>query len=198
MRALSIFLFVFSYCHLAIGQMNNTISLGVGVPNIPRYFFNNLKSNTDFKSVGLGPLHLKYENRISSWFALGYNANYIDYTISYTTTIVNSNGDKVPNNVKISCVNLANNARLNFHFLNPENNPNWDLYFGFGVGFRVGKFRIVADYEEYAPKIDLPNLSVLGLETTFGTRYFLNDNLGLYAEIGIAKSIVQGGLAYRF
>jgi hypothetical protein len=36
------------------------------------------------------------------------------------------------------------------------------------------------------------------MELTIGARYFFTENIGLYAELGAAKTVVQGGLAVKF
>ena len=37
----------------------------------------------------------------------------------------------------------------------------------------------------------------LGFEATIGLRVFLNKNIGLYSEVGISKSLIQGGLSFK-
>jgi hypothetical protein len=37
-----------------------------------------------------------------------------------------------------------------------------------------------------------------GMELTFGFRYFFAPNFGLYAEVGAAKSVAQGGISVKF
>ena len=34
----------------------------------------------------------------------------------------------------------------------------------------------------------------MGFETTIGARYYFTDNIGLYAETGLAKAVIQAGL----
>ena len=49
----------------------------------------------------------------------------------------------------------------------------------------------------------IENLSVstifqLGLEATFGTRFFITENIGAYEEVGLARAIMQVGLPSTF
>jgi len=37
-----------------------------------------------------------------------------------------------------------------------------------------------------------------GFEFTLGARYFFSNNIGVYAEVGAAKSVMQGGLVAKF
>lgn len=179
----------------------NYISAGFGFPNIPRLVFNNLNffdSKSDYKNTGTGPLHFKYENRVTSFLGIGVNINYMDYRVSYTEPQLDTfQGVVVMNKVKISAWNLATNVRANFYFTNPENTPKTDVYFGIGLGYRMGKFTTSADIKGTEPKIQLPSLFKLGCEATFGYRHYFNDHIGLYAELGLAKSILQVGLTGR-
>ena len=84
-----------------------------------------------------------------------------------------------------------NGANLNF------NNSAGSLW-GMGIGFRTGKLIIDSEYKAYQPKLDLPSLSRLGFEASLGYRHFFDENLGLYAELGLAKSIFQFGFTGRF
>ncbi len=177
-----------------VGQ--NTVSVGAGFPNLPKFFFNYLNTEKNFNATGTGPFHLKYENRIKPWLGVGLSINHMTYSVSYTQDVLDTNLGRIyPNKINISNNNTAFNLRANIHFLKQEKN---DLYMGFGVGFRTGKLIIDSEFKAYQPKLDLPSLSRLGLETTIGYRHFFDDNLGIYAELGFAKSIFQFGFAGRF
>ena len=177
-----------------IGQ--NTVSVGAGFPNLPRFFFNYLKTEKNFQATGTGPFHLKYENRVKPWLGIGLSINHMTYSISYSQDVLDTNLGRIyPNKINISSNNTAFNFRGNLHFLNNDHN---DLYWGLGLGFRVGKINIDSEYPTFQPKLNLPSLSYLGFETSLGYRHFFDDNLGLYAEIGLAKSIVQFGFTGRF
>jgi len=127
------------------------------------------------------------------------NINHMSYHVSYTDDILDTvNGVILPNNIDIRSNNTAVNLRGNLHFINPEKNDKLDIYMGIGFGLRFGKFNVSSQYAEFTPSVKLPNLSKIGFETTLGARYFLTDNIGVYAEFGPAKSLIQGGLSVRF
>jgi hypothetical protein len=177
-----------------VGQ--NSVSVGAGFPNLPKFFFNYLNTEKNFKATGTGPFHLKYENRVKSWLGLGLSINHMTYSVSYTQDVLDTNLGRVyPNKINISNNNTAFNLRANIHFLKKEKN---DFYMGVGVGFRTGKLIIDSEYKAYQPKLDLPSLSRLGLEASLGYRHYFDDNLGVYAELGLAKSIFQFGFTGRF
>jgi opacity protein-like surface antigen len=179
--------------------LKHYVSIGIGAPNLPKFYFNKFDYQNKFKASGTGPFHLKYENRVKTWLGIGLSINHMTYKISYTDNATDTvRGVIVPNNVEISSNNTAFNFRTNLHFINPEKYDKLDVYFGIGLGFKVGKLRVSSDYEGYTPSFKLPSINKFGFETTLGMRYFFDKNLGLYSEIGIAKSIVQIGLTARF
>jgi hypothetical protein len=178
-----------------IGQ--NTVSIGAGFPNLPKFYFSYLNTEKNYSAMGTGPFHLKYENRVKPWLGLGLSINHMTYLISYSQDVLDTNLGRVyPNKINISSNNTAFNARANIHFLNPEKKN--DLYLGLGIGIRTGKLIIDSEFKAYQPKLDLPSLSRLGMEMTLGYRHFFDDNLGIYAELGLAKSIFQFGFAGKF
>jgi len=177
----------------------HTLSLGAGFPNLPVLVFNVYDSKKNFNVDGKGPYHLKYENRISSFLSLGVNINNMSYHVSYTDDVLDTvKGVIMPNNIDIKSNNTAVNVRGNLHFINPEKNKDLDIYLGIGLGLRFGKFNVSSQYAEFTPSVKLPNLSKIGFEGTIGARYFFTDNIGVYAEFGPAKSLIQGGLSVRF
>lgn len=181
-------------------KYRHTVSLGAGVPNMTVSLFNIFNNyNNNFSAKGTGPFHIKYENRFHPHMSVGLNINTASYDIRYVDDVLDTNKGKiVPNNVRIKGRNTAFNVRYNIHFLNPKNFSNFDCYFGIGMGIRVGKPVLSSEYQYYTPSIKLPNFSVIGFETTIGMRYFFTDHIGLYTEIGVAKSIAQLGLSVRF
>lgn len=180
-------------------EFKHTLSFGAGAPNLPVLFFNIYESKKNFTSEGKGPFHIKYENRINNFLSLGLNINNMSYHVSYTEDVLDTvNGIVLPNNIDIRSNNTAFNVRGNIHFINPEKNDKIDVYLGLGLGLRFGKLKVSSQYESFTPSIKLPNLSRIGFESTIGMRYFLADNIGVYAEFGPAKSLIQGGLSVRF
>ena len=180
-------------------DIKHYVSIGAGAPKLATLFFDIYENEKNFKATGRGPFHFKYENRVNPFIGIGLSINNMSYSITYQDDVIDTaNGVILPNNIKIESNNTAFNFRGNLHFINPENNDKLDVYFGLGLGFRVGKIHVSSTYEQYTPSIKLPNYSVIGLETTFGIRYFPIENIGLYAEIGPAKSIIQGGLTCKF
>ena len=71
-----------------------------------------------------------------------------------------------------------------------------DPYWGIGAGYKTGKWTFDSndpDFGKTAFKTPIP----FGFETTVGLRYYFTDMIGFYAELGIAKSVIQGGIAIK-
>lgn len=180
-------------------EFRHTVSAGAGFPNLPRLLLNTFTSKDDYQSSGTGPYHLKYEFRVNRWFGAAISINHMTYSVAYKEKHLDTSiGRIVPNNIRISSNSTSINLRGNLHLIDPENHEKTDLYLGLGLGYRAGKQFISADYQDNVPSIDLGSLYRLGFETTLGFRYFFDDNLGIYTEIGYAKSIVQLGFSGRF
>ncbi len=179
------------------GQYNHAISAGVGFPNLSRLSNQLFKNDNGYTSKGSGPFHFKYEYYIKPRITVGLNINYNYFEASYFATA--SDGNKiVPNKITIKNRSTAFNIRANFFILNPETHTKWQLYTGIGFGYKHGKLNLIAEYPEYKPTITLPRINRFGAECTLGARYFIVKNIGIYTELGLAKSIIQAGVVGRF
>lgn len=174
----------------------HTISVGIGFPNLPRFYFNQFDYKTSFTSSGTGPYHIKYENKINPRIGLGASINYMAYQVSYNELIFDTTFGTIANNkTTIKSNNLAINARVNYHLLDPSKQPKTALYIGVGLGYRMGRFTVESDYPSNTLSITLPNLYRLGLESTIGWRQKIYKESSFYLEIGPAKSVIQAGLS---
>lgn len=174
------------------------ISVGAGAPNMAVSFFNIYDSKKNFQVEGKGPYHFKYEYKFTNILGFGLNVNNASYRITYTDDYFDtSKGIVMPNNITISNNNTAFNLRGNLHFINIEKNEFIDVYWGFGIGLKFGGLKVSSSYQGANPSIKLPNISKIGLESTLGVRFMPIKNIGIYAEIGLAKSIMQGGITFR-
>ena len=180
-------------------QNKMNYSIGIGFPNLPKAFFNYLSRETNFKSKGIGPLHLKAEKQINPWIGIGLSMNYAQYDISYQRKMQDtSTGAIIMNEIKLVNSNLAVIGRLNIHFIKPNPDQVHDVYWGLGMGYKFGHLKFTSNYSAFLPSIKLPSLSRFALETTLGYRYHVNDKSAIYVELGIAKSLIQLGYNWRF
>lgn len=193
---LVISLLLFSVKGYSQFEKEHSVALGFGAPNIPRIVFDQFEYKNKYSVVGSGPFHFKYQNKVEKWFSYGLNINRVAFQISFVDNVLDTvRGVVLPNQVNIRVRNTAFNLRGNFHFLSSETH---DLYFGIGIGYRHGKYKISSQYENYPLNITLPNFIKLGLEGTLGYRYNFTEHLGLYSELGLAKSVLQIGGFYKF
>lgn len=176
-----------------------TVSAGIGAPNLTLALFNIFDNGSNqFTKRGSGPLHFKAEKRMNKLLGLGLNINYVSYDIRYVDKVLDQTQGTIREvNARIQGSNTAFNCRANLYFTDPENNPQLDVYWGMGLGLKFGGPKISSDFEGYSPSIKLPAFNKIGFESTIGLRYFPIENFGIYAELGIAKSIVQGGLVVK-
>lgn len=174
------------------------ISIGAGAPNMAVSFFNIYDTKKNFQIEGKGPYHFKYEYKVANFLGLGLNINNASYKVTYTDDFFDtSKGVIMPNNITISNNNTAFNLRANLHFINIEKNEFIDAYWGFGLGLKFGGLKVSSSYQGANPSIKLPNISKIGIESTLGVRFMPIKNIGIYAEVGLAKSIIQGGITFR-
>jgi hypothetical protein len=73
----------------------------------------------------------------------------------------------------------------------------FDPYAGFGMGYRNANYAYTGGDPDAVPN-DVNGLIHLGADLTIGTRIYLTENIGIYGEVGFAKSPFQAGLVVRF
>jgi hypothetical protein len=180
-------------------QSKVNYSAGIGFPNLPKSFFNYLSRESNFKAKGIGPFHLKIEKNIKPWLGAGLNLNYAQYDITYDRQMQDTNtGAIIMNQISLVNSNLAVNARVNIHFVRAQANQPHALYWGLGMGYKFGHLKFTSRYNAFLPSLKLPSISRLGVETTLGYRYHISEKSAIYAELGLAKSLIQIGYNWRF
>ena len=164
------------------------ISAGVGGP--VRTYLDNYIHNGTFKSnpaviPQTNPLYAKIEYRLLHHIGIGFDVSCDDY---------------IANQVPLSSTTFKNeykghtfitDLRINkhFHFFNKR----LDFYIGAGVGYEIQSIVNIIKTQSL-PKI---NTNSLSFELTLGGRFYFTKRIGIYIEGGIARSILQGGLAIR-
>lgn len=176
----------------SFGEGKFVMSLGYGWPNLGTSLLKAIVDATDNTSnvsiVGLGPLHFRGEFGLSENVGLAASINYISAAVKWRSF---NDTSLVFYDNKFERSSISVLARLNFHF---GVSDVIDPYFGIGAGYKGVTWKIVSD----DPSLDnysVGGLSPFGFETTIGFRYYLTEGFGLYCEFGIAKSLVQGGIA---
>lgn len=179
----------------AFPKGKNMLSVGHGGIT----FLGNLKRSfdpyTDLTYGSLGPLYLKYEHAVADNIGLGLSFAYAENSFSYRYTSLDADGVERSYKETTERTTYSILARFNFHI---GDNARFDPYVGFGVGYRDADWRISSDSPNGSSGVNLKSVMPFGFEMTIGARYFFLENLGIYAEMGGAKSIFQGGLTARF
>lgn len=137
---------------------------------------------------GFGPVHFRGEFGLSDNIGLVLSVNHNSWKATWTHT----DGVLIYyDEFKRSVISFL--GRINVHF---AVNESLDPYWGIGAGYRSANYSFTSTDPGYDTSIESP--LNLGFETTFGLRYYLAENFGLYVEMGLAQSIIQGGLALKF
>jgi opacity protein-like surface antigen len=172
---------------------NSNISAGYGIGNFIQSVFKSYQTYDNYAFKSLGPMFLKYEHALNDRLGIGVNVAYANASVSYLdkSHVVDSTSlTFYKQTIKWSTYSIL--ARLNFHFANSE---KFDPYWGFGVGYRGASWKYEDNDPNYDNDTQVSNFFPLGLEVTIGARYYFTPSIGAYAEFGIAKAIVQFGIA---
>lgn len=173
----------------AFTEGSNNIYLGYGAVTLLGSISRNFDSYSDVNYSSLGPIYVKYEHGVTEDIGLGISFAYATNEWVYKYTSLDQVYTETTERSTYSIL-----ARFNYHIGDSE---KFDPYIGFGVGFRDATWTSKSDGAT-SSGVELKSLFPFGMDLTFGTRYFFTDNIGLYAEVGAAKSVVQGGLAVKF
>lgn len=175
----------------AFYQGSSTFTIGYGFPNIGKSILKigNSAGVTDSKITGVGPLHAKYEYAVSDKVGVGVSVGYVSFADEYTQ---NSGGPTYKYKDAITSLGIL--ARFNYHF---GGNDKVDPYVGIGAGYNNWSLKTTTnDPDGTGNSITIP--IKVGFEGGVGVRYYFTPNIGAYAELGYGKSILQGGLAFKF
>jgi len=169
----------------AFEKGNNFVSLGYGFPNFNTALFKAFDENEGFSYSGIGPIHVKFEHAVSDHFGIGLSINGVSASASYKEN--NYNYEFNRSSIKF-------NARVNYHFGEME---KFDPYIGMGFGYGTSRTKLTTK-DPNGSNESFPSFFPIGWESTIGTRYLLTDNIGIYTEVGLAKSLIQFGGCFKF
>ena len=143
-----------------------------------------------------GPYYVKYEKGLTNHFGFGFNASLMRNQWSLT------NATRTPGTIG-ETFNIANAevqrwsysavARINYHFARKQN-AKLDPYFGTGLGYRSSNWKVETNSSDFDGLTRMIPHTPLAFEFTLGARYYILPNVGVYAEFGGSKSLLQGGL----
>jgi opacity protein-like surface antigen len=179
----------------AFPEGSNSISIGYGGVTLLSSISKNFDNYADVKYSGMGPIYFKFEHAMTDNLGLGVNVAYATNEWNYKYTGSDANGNPATYTETTTRSTYSILARLNYHI---GSNDKFDPYLGLGLGYRDATWKYDSTAPEGTSGVELKGLMPLGMELTMGLRYFFTDNIGLYAEFGAAKSVLQGGLSVKF
>lgn len=168
------------------------MSAGYGFPNFTRTLFKIADGVSNLDSHVYGPMYGKFEYAVNDIIGFGVNAAYTYGQASYETT--DDNLDSVIYNTSFTYKSYSVLARLNFHFGDAD---RIDPYAGIGMGYRNTNYAYDSDDPNFDEE-DFNSFMHFGADLTIGARFYLTDNIGIYGEVGLAKSPLQVGLSVTF
>lgn len=173
---------------LAFKENDNIISVGYGFPNLGTNFLNIIdqSNNNSWSAGGFGPFTIKYERAIAPSVGIGVVYNYADAFGKWTDSSYDYKVGRKTNSLLF---------RLNVHFATTE---KMDAYFGIGAGFRNAVYYSKTTDPNFTDdSYNFGTFFPVGFETTLGLRYYVSKNIGIYTELGLAKALIQAGIAVK-
>jgi opacity protein-like surface antigen len=176
-------------------QGKTFVSVGIGAPYLIGSFFSAYQSESGYSTSITYPMYLKGEIAISENVGIGVSLAYAGVDVNYSHTNYGSSSS-VNSTYKdnINYKTASGLVRFSYHFIKES---KIDPYIGLGLGYRWGQWKYSSTDPSYtfsASKVYFP----FGMDMTLGCRYMFSDNIGAYAEMGIAKSPFQFGATFRF
>ena len=176
------------------GSVNFSAGYGVvSYGNIVLKLFETTLDLKNLKSNLTGPLYFKGEYAVADNFTLGLNINYSRTSATFT---IDSAG--IAGKYQGTLGLRSTSALLRANYTIPFAEDRAGFMLGGGIGYRG--FR--ASYSDNKPEtpvdggISLP--VPVTFELTMGLRYYFTENIGVYVETGITRSLLQGGITARF
>lgn len=179
----------------AFQEGSNQIAVGYGFVTVLGSISDSFDDYTDTQYKGTGPLYAKFEHALSDKVGMGLSFAYAGNEWSYKYDDVDVNGNAVQYTETSKRTTYSILARMNFHF---GNSDKFDPYAGFGLGYRSANWTYDSTDPNGTSGVELKTLMPLGMEITIGSRYYFTENIGVYAEVGAAKSVMQAGLVAKF
>jgi opacity protein-like surface antigen len=198
-KLLALFFVLFS---VSINSVNAQIypkgsvnfSVGYGAVSYGNIFLNLVTK--DLKDVNInrfGPLYIKGEYAVADNFTVGLNVNYSKISSGFKLDSVQYVG-KYSGNFSLR----STSAILRANYTIPFAEDRAGFMIGGGVGYRG----LTLSYTDDNPKTPVDGGFGIPLpftfELTMGVRYYITENIGLYLESGVTRSLLQGGITARF
>ncbi|MBK7442806.1 MAG: outer membrane beta-barrel protein [Chitinophagales bacterium] len=167
-----------------------TFSAGYGFPSIAKTTFK-LVEGDNINSSFYGPFYGKAEFALNETVGFGVNFAYASGSATYLTQ--DNEIDTLFYNSGVNYKAFSILARFNFHF---GNSDRFDPYAGIGLGYRNNNYSYTGGDPDSQPS-DINGFFHMGADLTIGARMYLTENIGIYGEVGVAKTPIQVGLVIK-
>lgn len=183
---------------------NYRVSAGWGTANTMYWLLDFGQQYGEFSLDKKNNGFLKFEKMLTyrSGLALNYAQAGVDVSASLKTdSFFSTELQKVvPTEVSIKYRTQSINLRYNLHFAPTE---KFDPYIGISMGFRFNSINgsvnnPVKGFSDFDLNIPFLGFTTPGGDLTFGFAGKIAGGLGYYAEVGIAKALIQGGINFTF
>jgi opacity protein-like surface antigen len=174
----------------AFEQGKTYISLGYGTGTAIGWLFSGTTNQDDFSKKFIGPIYAKGEYAISEDIGIGLNVAYFRPQIRSISHYRNG----IAHYEMMTLTTTSFLFRLNYHL---GENDHIDPYLGMGLGYRTGITRYTNTDPLATNPEDVKTVFPVGFDLTLGARFMITENIGIYSEVGIAKSILQFGLTAK-
>jgi len=189
-----------------------TVAYGYGRGNVIYWGLKALESaiptdpNSELINVNVSRTPIgffKVEYRMKSKHSMGLNFAHSTFSVVgdlEDSFFYNDMGMIVQTKLGVKYSSTSCNVRYNY-FFNPDDKIQ--CYIGVSMGIRGNNISVNSNDQFFNKNINglglkLASVPTIGGDFTFGLRGDIYKSLMLFGEVGAAKAIIQGGLAYRF
>ncbi|MEN9699696.1 MAG: hypothetical protein RLZZ301_894 [Bacteroidota bacterium] len=173
-----------------------------GFPNLMRVNFKNTENlpfGPQLTYSGLAPSGLRAIYMLSDQFGMGLDLMYGQIKGSYSMTeqqFINNQWTNVQTTYTAIKYQFRPQLRMNMHL--QSYNPNFDHYYGIGIGFNVRRHRqYLNDSLLIKGKNPEDYTSPVSFRLCYGLHYQLNTQWSVGAEFGLGGPLAQCFMAYR-
>lgn len=169
-------------------------SVGYGAFSYGNIILNLVTKNLkDVNIAKAGPLFIKGEYAVADNFTVGLNVNYSTASSGFKLDSIKYVG-KYSGDFSMRSTSIIGRANYTIPFA--EDKAGFMI--GGGVGYRGVRFSYTDDNPQTPVDGGFSFPLPVTFELTFGVRYYITQNIGLYTEFGLTRSILQGGITARF
>ena len=181
-------LFSLLFCLLAgaaIGQKNaiKTYDAKLGIGIFPTFL-------KDDARVNVLPITASIDYRLNQKLSLGLYGGYSKSTATKQDAFGDGNAIQWSN--QFSVVGLRGTIHHQTVY------ENWEIYGGMTLGMTFSKISILDGAKEIVNYLKLEDQSEVVYTAFLGTRFHLNDQVGVFAELGFLTSLANIGVSFRF